>query len=108
MWNSDDVVVNPEKVRAHADAVESTLGDVSKAKQAADYLAKLDDGYGIFVGWYADLMVGSLHDRITDSLQKIAETTETLPKTLRYCADTFESLDAGRKAEIERQQNQIK
>ncbi|MEU2257696.1 hypothetical protein [Nocardia xishanensis] len=40
MWNSDDVVVNPEKVRAHAGAVESTLGDVSKAKQAADYLAK--------------------------------------------------------------------
>ncbi|MGV9612816.1 type VII secretion target [Nocardia xishanensis] len=108
MWNSDDVVVNPEKVRAHAGAVESTLENVSKAKQAADHLAKLDDGYGWFVGGYADLMVGSLHDRITDSLQKIVETTETLPKTLRYCADTFENLDAGRKAEIERQQDQIK
>ncbi|MEV0028358.1 hypothetical protein [Nocardia sp. NPDC050793] len=50
MWNSDDVVVDPEKVRAHASAVESTLGDVSKAKQAADYLAKLDDGYGVSSG----------------------------------------------------------
>ncbi|WP_446223263.1 type VII secretion target [Nocardia sp. IBHARD005] len=108
MWNSDDVVVKPESVRAHAGAVESTLGNLSAAKQAADYLSKLDDGYGLFVGWYADLTVSSLHDRITDSLQKIVETTETLPKTLRYCADTFETLDADRQAAIERQQSQIK
>ncbi|MFD4438165.1 type VII secretion target [Nocardia sp. NPDC058519] len=108
MWNSDDVVVKPESVRAHAGAVESTLGSVSAAKQAADYLAKLDDGYGLLVGLYADAIMSSLHDRITDGLQKIVETTETLPKTLRHCADTFENLDADRKAAIERQQNQIK
>ncbi|GAB2673723.1 type VII secretion target [Nocardia goodfellowii] len=108
MWNSDDVVVNPEKVRTHAGAVESTLENVSKAKEAADYLAELDDGYGWFVGGFADLTVSSLHNRITDSLQKIVETTEALPKTLRHCADTFENLDAARKAAIESQQNQIK
>jgi uncharacterized protein YukE len=108
LWNSDGIVVNPEKVRAHASAVDSTLENVSKAKEAADYLAKLDDGYGVFVGWYADLVVSSLHDRITGSLQKIVETTESLPKTLRHCADTYETLDAGRKAAIEGQQTQIK
>ncbi|MEU8894403.1 type VII secretion target [Nocardia sp. NPDC048505] len=107
LWNSDDVVVEPEKVRAHAGAVESTLENVRKAKEAADYLAKLDDGYGWFAGGYADATVSGLHDRISDGLQKIVETTESLPKTLRHCADTFENLDASRKAAIESQQNQI-
>lgn len=107
MWNSDDIVVDPTKVRAHATAVESTLGAVGAAKQAADYLARVDDGYGWLVGLYADRVLGSLHDRITDNLREIVETTEQLPKTLRYCADTFEDLDAGRKAEIERQEEQI-
>ncbi|MFE7798309.1 type VII secretion target [Nocardia sp. NPDC057440] len=107
MWNSDDIVVNPDRVRAHAGQVESTLENVSKAKEAADYLAKVDDGYGSLVGWVAGLTVDSLHDRITESLQKIVETTETLPKTLRHCADVFDNLEASRKAEIERQQSQI-
>ncbi|MFQ6327724.1 type VII secretion target [Nocardia sp. NBC_01009] len=107
MWNSDDVVVNPDRVRAHAGQVESTLENVSKAKEAADYLAKVDDGYGSLVGWLAGLMVDSLHDRITSSLKQIVETTETLPKTLRHCADVFDNLEASRKAEIERQQSQI-
>jgi hypothetical protein len=108
MWNSDDIVVNPDRVRAHAAQVESTLENVSKAKEAADYLSKADDGYGSLVGWYAGLTVGSLHDRITGSLKQIVETTETLPKTLRHCADVFDNIEASRKAEIDGQQSQIK
>ncbi|MEV2222325.1 MULTISPECIES: type VII secretion target [Nocardia] len=107
MGNSDGVNVDPDQLRDHAQKVEQAIEGVPLSREAADYLAQADDGYGLLVGPYAKSVLNPLHDRITESLRTLTEETESLPRKLRFAADSFENVDQSRADGTDRQREQL-
>ncbi|MGV9611611.1 type VII secretion target [Nocardia xishanensis] len=107
MGNPGDIAVDPGGMRDHAAKVDAVLEGLSMAREAAEYLAHADDGYGTLVGPYARSILNPLHDRITERLRVVTEDAEELPPKLRFAADSFQNLDEGRKNQTDRQREQI-
>jgi len=95
------IQVDPEGTRAHADAVEQLASGLTKALEAASWLAHADDGYGLLVRPYATSVLGPKHDAIVDGLRATEEVVSAMPGKLRRAADTFDELEAARRAELE-------
>ncbi|MFI2558795.1 hypothetical protein [Nocardia farcinica] len=107
MTSAEGVNIEVGVLRAHAATVTGTIEGVPKAREAADYLGHVDDGYGLLVGPYARSILNPLHDRISERLRVLVEETGAIPPKLCIAADQFQALEEERAKQLAQQGEQI-
>ncbi|MFB7874839.1 type VII secretion target [Nocardia sp. NPDC056064] len=94
------VNVSVDAIRTHAATVDGVASGVAEAVQAASYLARADDGYGVLPKPLVWMLLDDLHDQVLSAMEQLGTLTAEMPGKLRTAADTFESCDTTRAGDI--------
>ncbi|MEU8894395.1 type VII secretion target [Nocardia sp. NPDC048505] len=89
----DSISVDPDEVKAHADAVTKLVASLDKCLAAASYLDNADDGFGLFPAPFIAWLYSDKTDQSVALIRALAESVATVPDKLKTVAATFEDKD---------------
>lgn len=94
--------VEPDALCTHAGEVDGLAGSLSEAVDAAAYLARANDGYGLLNRPFVEILLTAIHDATAAELKRTHDGMAVLPGKVQKCADVFGDQDKERASILEK------